>query len=164
LKDGSRRTYWYHLASGKRLRGQPGSSDFISDYAAAEKLIRDRHAGTATGLIRSYTLSVEFDQKFPARAQSAEYKRMLTKAEGEFGNMPIAALDDRRVKRDFLVWREKIARGSGNREADKRLSAISVMLSWASDRGNITTNYLKGFKAALSHRPFGDHLAARTPR
>jgi hypothetical protein len=67
LKDGSRRTYWYHLASGKRLRGQPGSSDFISDYAAAEKLIRDRHAGTATGLIRSYTL---FDQKLAPSARA----------------------------------------------------------------------------------------------
>jgi hypothetical protein len=48
LKDGSRRTYWYHRASGRRLQGNPGSPEFIADYAAAENLVRDRHAGTVT--------------------------------------------------------------------------------------------------------------------
>jgi integrase len=145
LKDGTRRRYWYHRATGKRLNGEPGSSQFIADYAAAEKLTRDSHAGTFSGLIRSYTLSVEFDEKLAPRTQ-AEYKRMLTKAESEFGNMPIAALDDPRVRRDFLDWREKIARESGQREADNRLSAISAMLTWAMDRGNVVANHLRGFK------------------
>lgn len=145
LKDGTRRAYWYHRATGKRLRGEPGSADFIADYAAAEKLIRDRHAGTLNSLIRAYTTSIEFEQKLAASTQ-AEYKRMLTKSEAEFGTMPIAALDDARVKRDFLDWREKIARTSGQREADNRLSALSAMLTWAVDRGTITANHLKGFK------------------
>jgi integrase len=144
-KDGSRRTYWYHRATGKPLRGDPGSPEFIADYAAAEKLIRDRHAGTVNSLIRSYTSSVEFEQKLAPSTQ-AEYKRMLTKAEPEFGNMPIAALEDGRVKRDFLDWREKIARASGHREADNRLSAVSAMLTWATDTGKITANHLRGFK------------------
>jgi len=43
LKDGSRQTYWYHRATGKRLHGEPGSAEFIADYAAAQKTIR---AGT----------------------------------------------------------------------------------------------------------------------
>jgi hypothetical protein len=47
-------------------------------------------------LVRSYTTSVEFEQKLAASTQ-AEYRRMLTKAESEFGTMPIAALDDPRV-------------------------------------------------------------------
>ena len=145
LKDGSRRTYWYHRASGRRLQGNPGSPEFIADYAAAENLVRDRHAGTVNGLIRSYTLSVEFEEKLAPSTQ-AEYKRMLTKAEAEFGKMPIAVLDDPRVKRAFLDWREKTARGSGFREADNRLSAISAMLTWAADRGKIAANQLKGFK------------------
>jgi hypothetical protein len=62
LKNGSRRTYWYHRATGRRLNGDPGSAEFIADYAAAEKLIRDRHAGTVNSLIRSYTMSVEFEE------------------------------------------------------------------------------------------------------
>ena len=87
LKDGARHIYWYHRGTGKRLRGNPGSPEFIADYAAAEKLIRDRHAGTVNSLIRYYTTSVEFEQKLATSTQ-AEYKRMLTKAESEFGTMP----------------------------------------------------------------------------
>ncbi|MET4788282.1 site-specific recombinase XerC [Bradyrhizobium japonicum] len=145
LKDGTRRRYWYHRATLKRLHGEPGSAEFIADYAAAEKLIRDRHAGTFNALVRSYTTSIEFEQKL-ASSTRAEYKRMLTKAEGEFGTMPIAALDDPRVRKDLLDWREKIARASGQREADNRLSAISAMITWSVDRGTLTANHLRGFK------------------
>jgi integrase len=145
LKDGSRRTYWYHRATGLRLRGEPGSPEFIADLAAAEKLIRDRLAGTFNNLVRMFTLSTEFDSNL-ASSTKIEYRRMLTKAEAEFGDMPLAALDDARVRRDFMDWREKVARTSGEREADNRLSAISAMLTWGIERGHITANHLRGFK------------------
>jgi integrase len=144
LKNGERAKYHYHRATGSRLHGQPGSPEFIESYAAAEKLIRDRLAGTFNGLVRSYTLSVEFEQL--AASTQAEYRRMLTAAESEFGKMPLAALDDPRVRKDFLDWREKVARASGMREADNRLSAVSAMLTWAVDRGQATANNLRGFK------------------
>jgi hypothetical protein len=144
LKDGTRRTYWFHRETGKRLHDEPGSPEFIADLAAAEKLIRDRLAGTFNNLIRLFTLSVEFDSLQPST--KIEYRRMLTKAEGEFGDMPTAALDDPRVRRDFLDWREKVARAPGEREADNRLSAISAMLTWAVDRGDVAANHLRGFK------------------
>lgn len=150
LKDGTRRTYWYHRATGKRLHGEPGSAEFIADYAAAEKTIRDRHTGTFNSLIRSYTTSVEFEEKLAPSTQG-EYRRMLTKAEGELGTMPLAALDDPRVRKDMLDWREKVARASGQREADNRLSAISAMLTWSVDRGTLTANHpLARLQAALS--------------
>jgi len=81
-----------------------------------------------------------------AASTKGEYRRMLTAAEAEFGDMPLAALDDPRVRKDFLDWREEVARSSGEREADNRLSAISAMLTWAVDRGQLTANYLRGFK------------------
>ena len=145
LRDGIRRTYWYHRETGERLHGEPGSPEFIADLAAAEKLIRDRLAGTFNNLVRMFTLSAEFDTTLAASTK-AEYRRMLTKAEAEFGDMPIAALDDPRVRRDFMDWREKVARASGEREADNRLSAVSAMLTWAIERGHITANHLRGFK------------------
>jgi integrase len=145
LKSGHRREYHYHRATLRRLNGKPGSPEFIANYADAEKLIRDRLAGTFNGLVRIYTLSVEFEEKLSASTQS-EYRRLLTAAESEFGNMPRAALDDPRVRKDFLDWRERVARTSGEREADNRLSAISAMLTWAVDRGHANTNYLRGFR------------------
>jgi integrase len=145
LKDGTRQTYWYHRATGARLHGDPGSPEFIADLAAAEKLIRDRLAGTFNNLIRLFTNSTEFETTL-ASSTKAEYKRMLTKAESEFGDMPTTALDDPRVRRDLLDWREMVARVSGEREADNRLSAISAMLTWAVERGQISANHLRGFK------------------
>jgi integrase len=113
--------------------------------AAAEKLIRDRIAGTFNNLVRLFTLSTEFDTTLAASTK-AEYRRMLTKAEAEFGDLPMAALDDPRVRRDFMDWRERVSRTSGEREADNRLSAVSAMLTWAVERCHITANHLRGFK------------------
>jgi integrase len=145
LRDVTRRTYWYHRATGQRLRGTPGDPEFIADLAAAEKLVRDRLAGTFNNLVRLFTLSAEFDTTLAASTKM-EYRRLLTKAEVQFGDMPIAVLDDPRVRRDFLDWREKVARASGEREADNRLSAVSAMLTWAVERGHITANHLRGFR------------------
>jgi hypothetical protein len=46
LSGGSIAIYYYHRATGRRLKGEPGSPEFLSDYANAEKLSRNRHAGT----------------------------------------------------------------------------------------------------------------------
>jgi integrase len=145
LLKGTRRTYWYHRDTGQRLHGEPGSPDFIADLAAAEKLVRDRLAGTFNNLVRLFTLSTEFDTTL-ATSTKTEYRRMLAKAEAEFGDMPIVALNDSRVRREFMDWREKVARISGERESDNRLSAVSAMLTWAIERGHITANHLRGFK------------------
>src|SRR5260370_2499847 len=91
--------------------------------------MRDRHAsGSLNALVRGYTLSIEFEQKLAPSTQT-EYRRMLTAAEAEFGDMPIAALDDPRVRKEVLDWREKIARKSGQREARNPLSALSANLT-----------------------------------
>jgi hypothetical protein len=123
MRDGSRKTYWYHRATGERLRGQPGSSEFISDFAVAESALSSRTEGTLSGLIRAYTLSEEFE-KLLAENTRQQYRRMLTKAENELGDLPLKALNDPRVRKDFMDWREKVAKSSGSREADHRLSAV----------------------------------------
>jgi len=90
LKNGTQAQYNYHRATGLRLHGHPGSPEFIRDFAAAEKLIQDRLAGTFDWLVRIYTLSVEFEDKLAPSTQS-EYRRLLTAAESEFGKMPLTA-------------------------------------------------------------------------
>jgi len=145
LRSGERRAYWYHRSTGRRLRGEPGSRDFMRDYAEAEKLTADRHSGTFNGLVREFTLSEEFTASLSPSTQR-DYKRLLTYAEVEFGTMPIAALDDRRVRSDFLAWRDRVAKEKGRRGADYRLSAISSMLTWAEERGKVSVNHLRHFK------------------
>ncbi|KAA5599236.1 tyrosine-type recombinase/integrase [Blastochloris sulfoviridis] len=144
LADGTVKVHRYHRATGHPLTGEPGSPEFLACIAAAEKLMRDRLAGVFNGLVRDFTLSPEFGKL--ADSTQGEYRRMLTKAEGKFGDLPIAALEDPRVRRDFLDWRAQIAKSSGEREADNRLSAISAMLTWARENGRLSANHLAGFK------------------
>ena len=64
LRDGTRKAYWYHRATGQRLGGQPGSPEFIADLARAEEFMKSRLNGdNFIGLVRAYTLSIEFENK-----------------------------------------------------------------------------------------------------
>jgi len=144
LADGSVRRYYYHRATGKPLSGEPGLPSFLRDYASAEQSLLDRQAGTFNGLIRDYTLSPEFAKR--AQSTRKEYSRMLTKAEAEFGDMPLTALEDPRVRQDFMNWRATVAKTSGEREADNRLSVISAMLSWGKENGRVFSNHVAGFR------------------
>lgn len=144
-KDGTVKYYYYHRATKVRLNGEPGSPEFIRSYEDAEAALSGHHcADTFNGLVRIYTGSVEFERKLAIGTQR-EYRRMLTKAEPKFGTVPIAFLDDPRIRMKFLKWRDVVAKDSGAREADNRLSAISAMLTWAVGRGHIQNNYIKGF-------------------
>lgn len=136
LADGSVRLYYYHRATGAPLSGPPGSPEFLRDYAAAERSMRDRLAGTFNGLVRDYTLSPEFGKL--GESTQKQYKRMLTAAEVKFGSLPLAALDDARVRQDFMKRRAAVAAQSGEREADNRLGAISAMLSGLGRTGRST--------------------------
>lgn len=142
LADGTRRKYWYHRASGRRLRGEPGSATFLADYAEAEKPF-DYSRGTLAGLIRDYSLSRSFERR--AASTKIEYKRMLGRIEHQFGSMPIGALEDPRVRKDFMAWRDTIAGKSGLREADNRLSILSAVLTWGVKNGHIFSNNVAGF-------------------
>ncbi len=142
-RTGAIRKYYYHRISGRRLNGDPGSPEFIASFAEAERSVRDRLAGTFNGLVRDYILSGEFGQL--AKSTQGDYKRLLGYSEKEFGNMPRAALEDRRVRADFFAWRDRVAMSSGSRAADYRLSAISAMLTWAERRGLLLANHLKDF-------------------
>jgi integrase len=144
LADGSTTRYFYHRATGRRLAGIPGSAEFLRDYAAAEESQLVRHAGTFNGLIRDYTTSPDFAKR--AVSTQKEYKRMLAKAEVEFGLMPLKALEDPRIRKDFLLWRADVAETSGEREADNRLSVISAMLTWGRDNGRVFSTHISGFK------------------
>ncbi len=144
LADGTVRLYYYHRATGAPLAGKPGSPEFLRDYAAAEKTLLDRHAGTFNGLVRDYTLSPEFAKL--RESTQRQYRRMLTVAEAQFGKMPLAALDDPRVRQDFMTWRAAVLKGSGEREADNRLGVVSAMLTWGRANGHLNANHLAGFR------------------
>src|SRR6516162_5666403 len=146
LADGTVVFYDYYRKAPKgqrRIQGQPDSPEFRADYVAREKLVSDRHHGTFNALVYDYTTSIKFESRSPNTR--SDYRRLLTAAEVEFGDMPIGALNDPGVLQVFIGWHERCVRINGKRQADYRLQAISAMLTWAVKHGKIQKNHLKGF-------------------
>lgn len=146
LSNGGVARYYYFRATGAKLEGEPGSPEFIASYARAEQQSRiGKTRGLISGLVRDYVRSPEFRTQL-AESTQREYKRKLWAIEEEFGDMPVAALNNPRVRAPFMDWRNRVAAESGLREADYRLSVASAMLSWAVQNGQIDVNHVKGFK------------------
>lgn len=140
LADGTVRTYYYAWRGGPRLPGTPGSAEFVAAYTAAHEKRPDRHAGTLTGLLNAYQRSPYFLEK--ADATKRDYLRHIRTIETVFGDMPVAAMADRRVRGDFFDWRDDLAKSS-KRQADYALAVLALILAWAADRGAAPCNPLE---------------------
>jgi integrase len=127
LADGTRRTYWYAWRGGPRLRGEPGSPEFVASYNEAVATRITAPEGRLLALLQEYQRSTDFGGL-----------RDRTRAQ-RFGDMPIKALADPRARGVFLRWRDELAVTS-RRGADYCFVVLSLVLEWAVGRGRITVN------------------------
>jgi hypothetical protein len=88
-----------------------------------------------TGLITEFKGSAEYAKTSESTRRA--YKAYLKMIEDEFGDMPIEALSDPKVRGEF-AWRDKMA--DKPRKADYAWSTLARVLSVAKDRGRIPTN------------------------
>lgn len=123
--------YWYAWRGGPRLVGEPGSPEFVASYAAAHQNRREPNGTTFHSIIAGYKGSQDFAGLAP-RTKS-DYLQHIAKIEVAFGNLPLAALDDARVTKDFLDWRDRM--GGSPRQADYAWMVLMRLLSWARARG-----------------------------
>lgn len=153
LSDGSTRTYYYAWKGGPRLPGEPGSPEFIAAYEQANREKPAPHAGTLQALLTAYQMTPYFTEKAPVTRK--DYVRHIRQIEAEFGDLPIEALADRRVRGEFLRWRDRLAERS-RRQADYTISVLALILAWAYDRGDAPANPLerpsKTYRADRSER------------
>jgi integrase len=63
----------------------------------------------------------------------SDYLKQIKKIEVAFGDLPLAALDDARVTKDFLEWRDSMA--NSPRQADYAWTILMRLCSWARARG-----------------------------
>jgi integrase len=82
---------------------------------------------------------VEGEDSHRARHQPAV--GFSSAVEAEFADFPLAALADRRTRGEFLAWRDRLGVKS-RRQADYSFGVLARILSWAEERGLITTNPL----------------------
>lgn len=131
LSDGSLRRYYYAWKGGPRLIGEPGSPEFIASYEAAHARRRMPAPHLFRAIIADYKASRDFAELAPRTRK--DYLKHISSIEEEFGDMPISALDDPRVTRAFLDWRDNLTCGA--RQADYAFTVLTRILSWARDRG-----------------------------
>ena len=137
LADGSEVIYTYAWRGGPRIQGEPGTPEFMAAYNAAIAAKIAPPAGVLMELTRHYETTTDFTDL--AERTKSDYRKHIAAIEAEFGDLPIAALDDRETRGVFKGWRDRLARKS-KRQADYAWVVLARVLSVAKDRGKIGTN------------------------
>lgn len=136
LVNGEIRTHWYAWRGGPRLTGKPGSPEFVQSYTEAHAARKKPAEGRVSTLIAEFKTSSEYLGLSDATKRAyASYVKMI---EAEFGDMPIEALSDPRVRGEFKAWRDRMA--AHPRKADYAWTTLARVLSVAKNRGRIPVN------------------------
>jgi integrase len=118
------------------MQAKPGTPEFVREYHDAYASFRQPRAGTLMTIIAQYKASPEFTGLAASTRRS--YLAYIKLVEDEFGDLPLAALADRRVRGEFKGWRDKL--GHTPRKADFAWTVLARVLSFAKDRGIIAVN------------------------
>lgn len=129
------RDYFYAWRGGPRLVGEPGSAAFIASYQEAHSSIRKPDKKLLRSAIASFKQSAAFTTKIRKRTQE-DYLKQIAKIEAEYGDLPIAALEDPRITMEFRQWRDSMAKSP--RQADYAWTVLMRILSWMRE-GGLTT-------------------------
>jgi integrase len=140
LATGETRLYFYAWRGGPRINADPGTPNFVRLYHEAHASLRRPRAGTLMSLIAEFKASAEFRTLSAASIRS--YTSYIKLIENEFGDLPLAALEDRRIRGEFKIWRDRFA--NTPRKADYVWSTLSRILSFSKDRGLIASNPCEG--------------------
>jgi len=136
LATGETRVYFYAWRGGPRVQAVPGTPEFISLYHQAYASLLKPKPGTLMTLIAEFKASAEFRRLSPSSVRS--YLSYINLIEDEFGDLPLAALADRRIRGEFKGWRDRFA--NTPRKADYAWPTLSRILSFSKDRGLIASN------------------------
>lgn len=136
LANGEMRIHYYAWRGGPAITEKPNTPEFLLAYNEAHASLRRPRAGTFMTIIAQYKAASEFIGLAASTRRS--YLSYLKLIENEFGDLPLAALADRRVRGDFKSWRDKFAETP--RKADYAWTTLARIMSFAKDRGIIANN------------------------
>jgi integrase len=136
LVTGQTRTYYYAWRGGPRIEAEPGTPQFIRLYSEAHAEREAPAPRSLLTLVAEFKASAEFQTKRPSSKRA--YLSYLKLIEAEFGDMPIDALADPKVRGEFKEWRDRMA--ATPRKADYAWTTLARVLSVAKDRGRIAVN------------------------
>jgi integrase len=137
LADGSVATYYYAWKGGPRLRGEPGTPEFIASYNEAASSKKAGPSGALLALLQAYQSSSEFSGL--RDRTRADYVKQIKLIEVAFGDMPLTALGARGARAEFMGWRDQLGKRS-HRQADYAWTVLARVLSWSRNRRLISEN------------------------
>lgn len=147
LASGETKIYYYHRASGTRLFGKPGSSEFLASFATAETARKIYAAGNLSALIRSFEGTKQWRRL--AESTKKEYKRVFIFWDASYGSCPYRALEEKAFRAEIIKWHDGFSIEKP-READNRVSILARVLSWGAKDGPLKVNVLDGFERAYT--------------
>jgi integrase len=138
------RTYYYAWRRGPRLRGEPGSPEFMASYNEAIESRRMPDADRFSAVVVLYKRSPEYQKLAPSTVRN--WAPWLDRIAQHFGDLRIAQFDRPEKIRPFIrQWRSKWA--DKPRAADYGLQVLSRVLAYAVDPlGKIAGNPCGGIK------------------
>jgi integrase len=130
LATGEKVTYFYAWRGGPRLKGELGSPEFILSYEQALRERRLPNSSVFKAIIADYVASKEFEG-LRERTKS-DYLKQIAKIERAFGDLPLAALNDPKVTKEFLSWRDRMP---SPRQADYAWTVLMLIIAWGRSVG-----------------------------
>jgi integrase len=142
------RTYWYAWRGGPRLRGEPGSAEFIASYNEAIESLRTPDPGRFKSLVMLYRASADYARL--ADSTRKQWSPWLDRIADYFGELRIAQFDrPEKIRPVMRRWRNQWA--DKPRTADYGMQVLSRVLSHAVDPlGKIAGNPCDGIKQLYS--------------
>lgn len=123
--------------------GRPKKTVALNDLAAeARNITREPSGATIAKLVRDYRAPTTPEWVKLAASTKSNYATWLDRIIEEFGDAPVSAFDDRKIRGDILAWRDKWM--TQPRSADAAIQVLSKLLSWGVDRGRLEKNVAKG--------------------
>jgi integrase len=141
------RVYHYAWRGGPRLRGEPGSPEFLSSYNDAIARLRAPDAGRFRSLVVLYKGSSDFKKLAPST--KSNWAPWLDRVAEHFGELRIAQFDrPEKIRPAIRRWRNRWA--DKPRTADYGVQVLSRVLSHAVELGKVAGNPCEGIKSLYS--------------
>ena len=136
-------TYYYAWRGGPRLRGEPGSPEFVASDNEAVESRRTPDTGRFRSVVTLYKASNEY--KALAETTKRNWGRMLDEVAEYFGDLRIAQFDrPEKIRPVIRRWRNQWA--DKPRTADYAMQVLSRVLSHGVELGKIAGNPCEGIK------------------
>ena len=148
--------YWYAWRGGPQIlaaqasslrslarevaRKAPAAMEAYRAQIKTEKSATDEP--TLYGLITRYLDLMNQDKSLALRTKT-DRRKHLDLVRTELGDLTLAALTSPKARSFLLTWRDK--RANTPKTADELLGALSLVLNWAVNRGELATNPVANF-------------------